>query len=302
MVQTRMTTLQPHVNKYVRERYTRGEIGPHRRRSLDLHLRELAELHGHRPLNQFSRATIHRWLEHAQRLAPSSRRTAFGSIRGFCRWLHIEGHTPTDACQGVRAPRLPRSVPRAMDHDDIAALIAAVPDNRGRLIVALMVQMGLRRAEVARLGTGDVDRRAKTLLVVGKGGHQRMLPLPQTVLTRLAAYLAETGDHPGPLIRSETCPWKGLTPQTVGRLVAGWMVEAGVKTRPYDGVSPHALRHTAASDVLDGCGDLRVVQEMLGHASLQSTSIYLRRARLGTMRDAMEGRHYEAATGPPAAA
>jgi site-specific recombinase XerC len=78
-------------------------------------------------------------------------------------------------------------------------------------------------------------------------------------------------------------------------MVAEWMRAAGVKRRPYDGNSAHALRHTAASDVLEVSGDLRAVQAMLGHSQLQTTSIYLRRAELGRLRDAMTGRPYRLA-------
>jgi site-specific recombinase XerD len=76
--------------------------------------------------------------------------------------------------------------------------------------------------------------------------------------------------------------------------VQQWMVDAGLKRRPRDGVSAHSLRHTCASDVLDACHDLRVVQQMLGHQHLATTAIYLRRADLSQMRDAMAGRRYRA--------
>lgn len=108
----------------------------------------------------------------------------------------------------------------------------------------------------------------------------------------LEAYLAEWPATVGPMIRSTTPPFPALSLSALSHYMATWMYEAGIKHAPRDGVSGHALRHTAASDVLDNCQDLRVVQELLGHRSLQTSAVYLRRARIDTIRQAMEDRTY----------
>lgn len=138
----------------------------------------------------------------------------------------------------------------------------------------------------------DYDPAAATIEVTGKGLHERVVPVPGEVAAVLDRYLSTVGVMSGPLIRSSRIPSRGLSAETISTYVSRWMADAGVKVGRWDGRSAHALRHTAASDVLDVCGDLRVVQAMLGHEHLSSTSIYLRRAKLDQLRAAMEGRDY----------
>lgn len=195
---------------------------------------------------------------------------------------------------GVRGPRSARRVSRALPAAAVARLFAALPDPRAGAVVSLMVHMALRRCEVARLEMRHWDPVAGTLLVTGKGSHERCLPVPAHTREALQALVAERGAREGPMIQCQAMGKEGrpVTAATIGRWVKGWLEEAGVKHRPGDGVSGHALRHTAASDVLDQCGDVRLVQTMLGHSQLATTTIYLRRADLGKLRAAMEGRDY----------
>jgi site-specific recombinase XerC len=192
----------------------------------------------------------------------------------------------------MKPPRKPRTIPRAMPKADVGRLFDVAPDPRARAIVALGVGCGLRCVEISRLRVEDWDRAGKTLRITGKSGHQRELPVPGLVQQALTNYMVGCPATTGPLIRSYVQRTKSLLPATISDLVASWMALAGVKVGPRDGVSAHALRHTCASDVLDECGDLRVVQEMLGHEHLSTTAIYLRRAGIGKLRDAMEGRRY----------
>jgi integrase/recombinase XerC len=193
----------------------------------------------------------------------------------------------------IPVPKQPRSEPRALDADLVADLIAVVVgDTRATAIVWLMVGMGLRCCEVSSVEMANWNRSGQTMTVTGKGSHQRTLPVPPEVSGALVVYLDEYPTRSGPIIRSFRRPTQALTPDALSGMVAEWMRAASVKLAARDGRSAHALRHTAASDVLDACGDLRVVQEMLGHSNLSTTAIYLRRAGLPKMRLAMAGRQY----------
>lgn len=289
-----MGTLTPYVTEYVRARRAARDIAFDTARGQEYELRRFAHTFGNRPLAQLTAKAVDRWLAEIAHLAPSTRRSKLSTVRGFCLWLVDEGHIDLNPTSKIKRIRQPRSVPRALRWDDVSRLMGSLPDQRARAICALMVGLGLRCVEVERAGTGDYDPRAGTLRVVGKGGHERVLPVPREVSSELDRYLGEVGMTPGPLIRSQRQPWRGIDAGTLSNYMAEWMRAAGVKHSKRDGVSAHALRHTAASDVLDRCGDLRVVQEMLGHAQLATTSIYLRRANLGQMRDAMSGRDYRA--------
>ena len=124
-----------------------------------------------------------------------------------------------------------------------------------------------------------------------------MLPVPSEARRTLDAWLTVRGVVSGPMIFSYTRPWAPLNADTISTMLSRWMNAAGIKHRRFDGISGHALRHTAASDTLDRCGDPEAVREMLGHISLTTTQIYLRRAQLGRLREAMEGRSYLHPTG-----
>lgn len=287
-----MDTLAPFVRRFVRERERRGEIAQISARNFESRLDGLVASFGKRPLSQFGPRAINRWQETIGDLSPATRHAYTATARVFCRWLVKEHLVRVDAGLEIPRVRQPRSVPRALPAADVARLLAVLPDERARAIVWLLVGLGLRRGEVSKLEVGDYDPVARTMFVHGKGGHERVVPTPKTVMGALDQYLTQVGAAGGPLIRSRSIPTAPLSPGAIGYLVSMWMRDAGVKHRSRDGVSAHALRHTTASDVMDRSGDLRLVQNLLGHANVSSTSIYLRRASLGQLREAMEGRPY----------
>lgn len=275
--------------RYLAERHSRGQYNDKSVRVIRGRLDSLATHFGARPVNHLTRQAVERWLGTLAHLAPASRAAYLASVRVFGRWLVDHGHLKTDPCLGMERIRRPKSVPRAQSRAAIAALLAECVDSRDVAIIALELGLGLRRIEVARACWEHYDPVARLLLVRGKAGHERELPVIDRVVAAIEA--VRVRGNTGPIIRSHTTGL-ALTPDTIGRRVTMLMRRAGIKRLPYDGVSGHALRHTAASDVLDACGDLRIVQAMLGHGHLASTSIYLRRANLGQMREAMEDRLY----------
>jgi integrase/recombinase XerC len=281
-----MQTLTPLIVRYLNVRASTGTYAPYSVRVVRARLMSLSAHHGARPLNQLTDQRIEAWLASSGATAPRSYNAYLSSARKFCVWAVKNGHLRVDPTATVERRRLPRSVPRAMEQQSIVAILDACHDPIDTLAVWLMVGCGLRRGEVARATWADYDQTAHVLLVHGKGGHERLVPVPTAVRRALDAM---PGWHSGPLLSHDGQPYQ---PASIGKRVVNAMKRAEVKHAPRDGVSGHALRHTAASDVLDQCGDLRVVQEMLGHAQLSSTSIYLRRAGIPRMAEAMEGRDY----------
>jgi integrase/recombinase XerC len=242
---------------------------------------------------------VEEWLASRGHLSPATRRGDLTAVIGFCDWLVRRGVIAANPARQVPTIIQPDALPRALEADQVGAVLDVCPDKRARAIVWLEVGEGLRCGEVARARVGDWARSAGTLLVRGKRQRQRMLPVTGEVAAALSAYLADWPAPPSaPMIRSYRRPWAPLTADTISGMVSEWMRAAGVKAWARDGVSAHALRHTAASDVLERSKDLRAVQEMLGHRHLQTTSVYLRRANLGRLRDAMAGRTYPGAAGP----
>lgn len=242
---------------------------------------------------RLTRRHVERWLAD-QRCAANTLYNRFSILRSFCRWLVACRHIRRDVTIGIIGPRRARSLPRSLHPSEVGSVLAKCPDHRGRLMVSLMVFEGLRRVEVARLQVGDINLDQRIMLVRGKGNAERYLPLTDASYRALSAYLDDFPATSGPLVRSYQFPTRPLTPDHIGRLVVEWMTDAGVKRRPRDGKSAHAFRHTCASDVLDAGANIRQVQLMLGHASLETTQIYLRRTDAAALRVVMNGRSYVA--------
>jgi site-specific recombinase XerD len=235
------------------------------------------------------RRSIRRWLESIGHLSAGSRRSHVSTVRNFLRWAAAEGHVSAKIPDLLPTVRQPRAVPRALSTAQVHQLLTGSADDRMTMIVALMLFAGLRCGEVAALQVEDVDERTKVMLIHGKAGNQRMLPIPDELAPIISRWLDGRRRVPGPFI---TGRWGGLQASTISTMVSRAMADAGVKVSARDGRSAHALRHTAASDVLDRGASITTVQTMLGHSSIGSTSVYLRRARLDDLRKAMAGRDY----------
>jgi integrase len=285
-------TLTPSIRTYTTESVKQGRMLPKTASESRRILLGLAEVHGQRPVDKLGLATIERWLESINHLAPGSRRRYLSAVRGYTKWLTRKRMIRYDPCLDVTSIRVPRPADRALHAHQVMALLAVVPDARGRAIVWLMVGCGLRCIEICRLEQGDYDRHARTLSVIGKGGHARTVPVPSEVLPALHAYLGSTPNSAGPLIRNHHYPARPLQPKYVSHLCTQWMRAADLKTHPYDGVSGHALRHTAGSDVYERCENLTLVADFLGHASLEMARRYTRKTQVERIRPAIEGREY----------
>lgn len=288
-----MGTLTPLVHRYVTGRHKRSELVRRTARDLRYTLYGLAEVHGQRPVAQLGPAIIDRWLETIGHLAPSTRRLYLSRVRGFCQWLVAHRHIRRDPTAHVPPIVQPRQQPRTLTQAEIARLYTIAPDTRARAIIGLMVGCGCRCIEVSRLQVSDYDPAGRTILLTGKGRHERLIPVPEETAEALDAYLSDVGAPGGPLIRSRKYPRSPMTAQTISKYMGRWLAQAGVKQAPLDGRSAHALRRTAASDVMDVSGDIRAVQEMLGHARIETTARgYLRPVSMEQLREAMEGRSY----------
>lgn len=289
-----MLTLREATDTYLAERTDRDGIGRHTTANYRSVLIRFAITTGSdRPVASLNAEDVVTWMASLRHCAASTRCNHFSALSGFFTWLRRRRHIAEDLIDELTPPRRPRHVPRYLASELVTQLVASCPDARARAIVMAMVGMGLRCKEVCGLQVGDWDRLGGVMLVTqGKGGHEREVPVPTETAHAINEYLVEFPATSGPLFRSYRDPGLGLDPNYMSEIVSKWMRTAKIKTTSRDGRSAHALRHTAASDVLERCNDLRVVQQMLGHRHLSTTAIYLRRADLSKMRDAMEGRSY----------
>jgi site-specific recombinase XerD len=280
-----MQTLPQLVTVYIRERITAGELAPVTVPGVRTHLMNFAAFVGDVPPSRLRAEHVERWLAHRP-IARSTARQRFSQIRTFAKWMVRRGYLKADPTDTLRPPRQPRAVPRAYRFEVVRRLLEVCPDARARLIVLLEVQEGLRAVEISRLQVGDVDFNDQMMLVRGKGNRERVLPISQESWAALVDYLLEHPAGAGPLIRNFDHPTRGLCPPYIAHMVAGWLRLAGVSG------GGHGLRHTAATDLLRRGADVRDIQQILGHACLSSTAIYLPFSDVKRLRKVMEGRWY----------
>lgn len=285
-----MGTLTAPAALYLVERRNRREITRGSAMRTGYTLMSLDKSFGERQLSQFGQRAVERWLEQNPGWKTSTRVTYMAQVRMFCRWLLRRKYIACDPFADLKAPRRPRPAPQTLTRDDIAQLLAHVPDSRGRLIVHLQWGLGLRCCGCSNLNVEDIDLARRTIHVTEKGGHSRRLPLTNEIHRSLDLYLWDHPTSSGPLLRSYTEPWKGLSAQYVSVIVGRWMSQAGVKRRPNDGRSAHALRRTALTEVAEATGDAFIVQELAGWASPAYAAHYVRQASVERVRAALEAR------------
>jgi site-specific recombinase XerC len=254
------------VTVYVEDRRARGEIGARTARQLGWRLGGLAKTCPHLDVGRLDREHIRVWQATIGGQRPASRRAMLSTVRVFCRWAEEWDLLQGDPCRSAGRVREPRLEPRALSSAQMARLRLVLPDLEARVIVELMAWQGLRCVEVSRLRVEDWDQRAGRIVVRGKGDDER----PVAVGDRVARLLAQ---HVG---SRQSGPVIGWQPSRLSRRVGGWMMAAGLKGGPYDGMSAHALRHTAASDLYDACRNPKAVQAFLGHRNVATTDRYLR--------------------------
>ena len=270
----------------------KGNVRPLTLRSQQQVLTQFSGYVENRPPARIRSRDIERWLASISHLAASTRRNRFSVVSGWFKWMLIRHFILHNPCSTVRSPKVPKAVHRALNAEDTARLLAECPDERATLIVILALQLGLRRAEIAGLEIGDINRRSQTVTVTGKGGHQAVLPLTDQATSAVNRYLAASPTTAGPLIRGDRHPRHHVSAEWIGRLVTRLAWNSGIKHARYDGVSTHALRHTAASDVYETTRDVLVVRDLLRQVSLATTQTYVRGLNVEGLRRAIEGRHY----------
>jgi len=215
-------------------------------------------------------------------LAPSTVARKLAALRTFHRFLVAEDLSSEDPTALIETPRRPRSLPKALTISEVELLLQA-PDagsargRRDRALLELIYGTGARVSEVTALDQLDLDLEGGSVLLTGKGDKQRVVPFGRYARAAITAYLPDRlalrrpGGDSGAVFLNQ----RGgrLTRQGVWTIVRRQAQRAGL---PVDRVSPHVLRHSAATHMVEGGADLRSVQEMLGHASISTTQVYTR--------------------------
>ena len=220
---------------------------------------------------------IRRWMSqlHAGGLSPRSIARALSAWRSFYRWQVNQCGLAINPVEGIRPPKAGRPLPKALSPEQSAALLAHSPEDdwevRDAAMFELLYSSGLRVAELASLNVqGNVSFESGEITVQGKRNKTRIVPVGEPALQAIRAWLNKRQAPPEENALFVTHQGTRLSTSGVRSRLTRWALKQGLGIH----VHPHMLRHSFASHVLQSSGDLRAVQEMLGHASISSTQIY----------------------------
>jgi len=267
------------VSSYARDLAALGSFAEKQRRSI--------ESLDRRDLEAFARALM------TQGLAPRSVARAIACLRGLYKFLLVEKRIAADPAEDLRAPRAWPALPKYLDLDEVDRLLAQ-PDTstprgvRDKALIELLYATGLRVTELLSLKAADINLAAGYLTCIGKGDKERIVPLGESAANWVRRYIAEA--RPA-LLKTRKSNWLFVNAKGGTQLsrVGFWKVlkDYGIKAGVSRDLSPHVLRHSFATHLLERGADLRAIQMMLGHADLSTTQIYTHvlEARLRTVYD-----------------
>jgi len=213
---------------------------------------------------------------HGRGLAPKSLARILSGWRNFYRFANRRLGWQTNPCVDIRPPKARRTLPQVLSPEQCSQLldrpVETVLDARDAAMFELFYSSGLRLAELTGLNLASVDMQAMEATVTGKGSKTRIVPVGEKALHALNAWLVMRATLAGPAESALFLNRRGqrLSARSVGLRLERWAIKAGLPVH----VHPHMLRHSFASHVLQSSGDLRAVQEMLGHASISTTQVY----------------------------
>ena len=276
---------------YLHHLATQRQLSAHTVAAYGRDLRELAALTDGKDWPELSHFDIRRLAAklHAQQLDPRSIARKLSSWRGFFDWLGQHTTLGANPVEGVRAPKRAKSLPRALSVDDAVQLVAspaaphagAAPEPPAlcnRAMFELLYSSGLRVSELAGLdlhygpaALGWLELANREVTVTGKGNKRRTVPVGSAAMDALAAWIAV---RPAPADGSNALFLNARQHRITARVVQQRLQAHGVASGTPVHVHPHMLRHSFATHVLQSSGDLRAVQEMLGHSSITSTQVY----------------------------
>ena len=220
----------------------------------------------------------------ASALSAVSAARALIAVRGLHRFAAAEGFADVDVARAVKPPTPGRRLPKSLTVDQVLALLAGAGGDspsdgpltlRNRALLELLYSTGSRISEAVGLDVDDIDTQARSVLLRGKGGKQRLVPIGRPAVEALDGYLVRGRPELGRRGRGTPAIFLNARGGRLSRQSA-WQVlqDAAERAGINSGVSPHMLRHSFATHLLDGGADVRVVQELLGHASVTTTQIY----------------------------
>ncbi|HTU43572.1 MAG TPA: site-specific tyrosine recombinase XerD [Bryobacteraceae bacterium] len=268
--------------------------------TLESYRRDLGQFAGYlkqRPAQSVTLDTLRGYLDYLRTYGLSNRSIArhVTTVRGFFGFLLEEGEIASNPAELLVAPKAGSALPKYLDHSKVDQLLESPPDGsatgfRDRAMLNLLYATGLRVSELIKLRVADLDELEGTVRVIGKGNKQRLVPVGRAALGSIERYRTEA--RPA-LLNGRVSPYLFVTARGTAMTRQGFWKLLRVRGKSagiFRELSPHVLRHTFATHLLEGGADLRSVQTMLGHADIGTTQIYTHVMR-SRLRQTIEAHH-----------
>lgn len=272
--------LQEAADRFLRYLKVERQLSPHTLLNYGRQLAALIQLAGEMKLQRWQQcdaAAVRSFAVRSRRagLEASSLALRLSALRSFFDWLVSQGELPANPAKGISTPKAPRHLPKNIDVDDVNRLLDIDINDplavRDRAMLEVMYGAGLRLSELVNIDCKHLDLDSGEVWVTGKGSKERRLPMGRSAVQWLAHWLNLRelfGPDDDALFLSKL--GKRISARNVQKRFAEWGIRQGLNSH----VHPHKLRHSFATHMLESSGDLRAVQELLGHANLSTTQIY----------------------------
>ncbi len=204
--------------------------------------------------------------------SPRSLHRKICSLKSFFKFLKKEGLISTNPAENIESPKIPKSLPKTISVEEAFTLLASPQNSRDKAILFLLYGTGLRVSELSNLNIDQLDLTNRIIHIIGgKGNKDRIIPLPDSIIPILEDYIKTREDKAKDSAFILNRSGNRLTPRSIQRLVKKYKRVAGLDNKT---LTPHTLRHAFATHLLSNAVDIRVIQELLGHASLSTTQLY----------------------------
>ena len=224
---------------------------------------------------QISRSTINSFIRtlREKKLAPSSVIRKIASIRGFFKWLYAVGKISKNPASAIEQPKVPQRLPKVVSVKEIEEMLNNNLSKTEKVIMELLYSSGLRVSELVNLKVNDIDLIAKYIRCFGKGSKERIIPIGEKAKTVICDYLTKREF----LLKKFSLSTKTLLISDSGKILNRQDIYSFIHAQGmiiHKNISPHTLRHSFATHLIENGADLRVVQELLGHSDVSTTQLY----------------------------
>ncbi len=269
--------MQKHLATFLLHLRNEKNVSPHTERGYRSDLEQLAEFLGDRDIAGIGHQDLRQFLGHliAGKTKRSSLARKLSAVRAFFKYLHREGIVQGNPARLIATPKQDKRLPSVLTVDDALRLMNApegdaVDDLRDRAVLETLYSTGIRASELVGINFEDINRNDRLIRIRGKGRKERIVPVGRKALDAVDAYSARKNDKDKGTSVFTGPSGKRLTARTVQRILGNYRKKLGLSQK----TSPHTLRHSFATHLLESGADLRAIQELLGHASLSTTQRY----------------------------